>query len=155
MQNSVYAEAMSILRFASSSADTLGVYEFLSSCAELYLIMLTDMYGGQYECPTLPRCSGRLSALVDLASGPGFVNLLHELTPTTAYYAVDTLFFVAECIRLKAAAEGLRNVVAVIKDIIDLQRTDIQTESIGIIRAKNIFTYVPNYLFIFRTILAG
>ncbi len=144
MQDRVAAAAQKILAFASL-ASTASVRAFLTRCAELYLMMWTDRYDA-YKRPSLPRCSHNNSALVDLASGPDFVRFFFDLLPTTTYYAVDRSFFAVECIRLKAEADGLHNVTALNKDVMDLTREDIKAEFIETIRAKNIFRYVPRYL---------
>lgn len=134
-----------ILNFEHSTSNPLS-RDFLTKCAKLYLGMWADMYQGQHERPSLPRCPSQDSALVDLASGPEFVNFFADLDPSTMYWAVDSSFFAIECMRLKAEAVGLNNIVALQKDVATLARKDISVPSIQVIRAKNIFTYVPTYL---------
>lgn len=147
-RDNVITAAKNILNFEFSVSSSVAK-TFLTRCAELYLMMWTNMHEGHKQ-PSLPRCSSSNAALLDLASGPQFVNFFSELDPITTYYAVDRSFFAIECVRLKAEAEKLDNVIALQRDVMELTRADIPTSFIEVIRAKNIFSYVPNYLYSFQ-----
>lgn len=125
-------------------------YAFISKLARLHLISYSYIYEREYEYPELSKPSKLETALLDLASGYDFSNFLAHVSTSNMYYSVDKSMFVAEVIRQKAESLNLSNVFAINKDVMDLRREDLSVADIEIIRAKNIFTYIPRYLDVFQ-----
>lgn len=138
-----------ILIFAATPANTNN-HAFISKLAELHLLCYTYIYQGKYEYPKLPQASMVGTVILDLASGYDFSNFLNNINTDTIYYAVDKSLFATEVILQKARALNLTNILTLNTDVLHLRRSDISQNDIEIIRAKNIFRYVPHYLDVFH-----
>lgn len=122
------------------------VQEFLKHCSRVFLQNWSDAYNGEYERPKIRSSQIDGAAVVDLASGPEFFTLLQSTDKNTKYYFVDKSYFVFQCITNYTMDNDLENVTAIHKDIMELERRDVEADRIDLIRAKNVFTYVPTYL---------
>lgn len=117
--------------------------ELLGWLAQIHVnIHMTNKPAKYYS---LPEITMKGTAFVDLASGADFINFLDSINQNEDYYAVDVSVFACECVRYKSQLLGLDKIHVINKSIKDLKKSDIEGE-IGIIRAKNIFTYVTDYL---------
>lgn len=148
-QDKLVTALREILIYATNPVDVID-YAFISKLARLYLFYYSYIHDGIYEYPVLPSASRGGTVLIDLISGCDFSNFLNKISEDTAYYAVDKSLFVTEVIRQKAEYLNRSNVFTVNKNVLDLTREDISAIDIEIIRAKNIFTYVPSYLDVFH-----
>lgn len=99
----------------------------------------------KYKWPDLPLCQKENTAFVDLVSGFGFSDYLKELNPKTQYFLVDKSMLTCEALRYQIEKLGLDNVRVIQKDIKSDISGDIEME-VEIIRAKNIFCYVPDFV---------
>jgi len=97
----------------------------------------------KYKWPDLPLCQKENTAFVDLVSGFGFSDYLKELNPKTQYFLVDKSMLTCEALRYQIEKLGLDNVRVIQKDVKSDISSDIGME-VEIIRAKNIFCYVPD-----------
>jgi hypothetical protein len=141
--DSVAAAAGNILRFVSRPGSDAPC-AFVSACAEVHVLTYTNAYPNCAQ-PTLHWEPSRESVVVDLASGPDFVNLLDQVRPEANYFPIDCCPFAVECIRTAAQRRGLPNVHPMCRDVRRLVRADIAADHVDLVRAKNIFAYVPDY----------
>ena len=99
----------------------------------------------KYKWPDLPLCQKENTAFVDLVSGFGFSDYLKKLNPKTQYFLVDKSMVTCEALRYQIENLGLDNVRVIEKDIKSDISSDIEME-VEIIRAKNIFCYVSDFV---------
>lgn len=140
----VTIKARNILAFTANE-DRPEVREFLSRCAAVYLATWQDGMS-EYSRPRLPCAAHPRGAVIDLASGPEATTVLNELDESTMYYFVDRSYFVHCCITEYARVHSLMNVHSIHGDIMRFTTDGIGSEHIDVIRAKNLFTYIPQYL---------
>lgn len=140
-------ELYNLLSFASD-INGLNRQRFIEKCAELHLATYRSIHDGIHLYPALPTSPKSGTAFIDLVSGTDFKNYFDKFQNDTFYYAVDASLFACEVLTGKAAKLGLHNFKAICKNVMDLSRSDISEHEIGVIRAKNIFCYVSEYLYV-------
>lgn len=118
---------------------------FLELSAKTYLNNYKNKYSNEYNYPVLPKNLISDSIYCDLVTGFDFINLYDQLDKTIDYYLVDKSIFTCKCLELKAKEHNLLNVHILNKDVLSLDLADF-TKTLGIVRAKNIFKYVPLFL---------
>ncbi|MDD5941524.1 hypothetical protein [Fibrobacter sp.] len=99
----------------------------------------------KYEWPDLPLCQKENTAFVDLVSGFGFSDYLKKLNPKTQFFLIDKSMVTCEALRYQAEILHLDNVHVIPKDVKLVNAGDIGMD-VEIIRAKNIFRYVPDFM---------
>lgn len=98
----------------------------------------------KYEWPDLPQCRKKNTAFVDLVSGFNFSSYLKKLNKDTQYFLIDKSIMTCEMLNFQTENLHLDNVHILQKDVKTVVRQDIGM-NVEIVRAKNIFCYVPDF----------
>ncbi|MCK4663563.1 MAG: hypothetical protein KAT68_11900 [Bacteroidales bacterium] len=121
------------------------ISDFIELASRTYLNNYKNKFTDKYKLPFLPKNNVVNSIYLDLVTGFEFNNFFNQLDENTDYYLVDKSIFSCKCLELKAKDSNLKNVFIINKDVLDLETSDFK-KPIGLIRAKNIFKYVPLFL---------
>ncbi len=93
------------------------------------------------------------SVIIDLASGPDFINFIDLAPINNKYYTVDPSIFVAECIKYKnSLSEFPKDINIIVSTNEDfLNKSQNLINSVDCIRMKNVFAYdfSMQYLIVF------
>jgi len=119
--------------------------DFREIAAKTYLFNYKNKYSENHKFPILPKNEIPNSIYIDLVTGFDFINFYEQLDKNIDYHLVDKSVFSCKCLELKAKELNLTNVFVISKDVLELEKVDFN-KPIGLIRAKNIFKYVPLFL---------
>lgn len=120
-------------------------WELIRLGAEIYIenyIERPDF--AKYEWPDLPQCQKKNTAFIDLVSGFNFSSYLGKLNKDTQYFLIDKSIMACEMLNFQKKNLNLDNVHILQKDVRNVTKQDIELD-VEIIRAKNIFCYVPDF----------
>lgn len=98
----------------------------------------------KFSKPTLPRCEHENTAFVDLVSGFNFSQFFYDLKKTNLYYLIDKSIMTCQLLKLKIKKYKLKNIKILCKDVNLINSNDFSAD-VEIVRAKNIFCYVPDF----------
>lgn len=145
MKRECIAPLHSFLEFYERIEDDDNYSSFISDCAEIYLENYRNIFVEKgFEHPVLPKNPILNSSYLDLASGFNFIDFYPQLQASCQYYLTDISKYTCRCLQLEALKFPDLSMNVLQKNIMQLERTDIEGK-IGLIRAKNIYCYVPEF----------
>ncbi len=143
IKDSHYPEALdNLLWYFKSAAHHEDVKEFIRHAAGYFAdhckaIISSGEHAG---LPQAPHTDG---AYVDLATGIDFSLYFQQLSPRSHYVLTDNSPFVSGYLNRSVRMLGLQNISVWEKDISTLSAKDFP-EGISLLRAENLFTYIPH-----------
>lgn len=139
------APLQSFLAFYDRIEEDDNYSSFISDCAEIYLGNYRNVFVDKgFQHPKLPQNPIPNTSYLDLASGFNFIDFYPQLHTGCEYYLTDISAYSCKCLEVEALKYPDLSISILQKDIMQLERTDIKGE-IGLIRAKNIYCYVPEF----------
>lgn len=142
-------------RFLDFYCSNISNIYFIETLAKTYLINYKNQFAEKYKHPLLPKNNIENSIYLDLVTGFDFINFYEHLEAENSYYLTDKSIFTCKCLELKSKELNLSNITILSKDILDLENNDFEKQ-VGLIRAKNVFRYVPlffTHLTFFKSLL--
>jgi hypothetical protein len=138
-------QLLAFLDFYTNNIFNPAISNFVDLAAKEYLSKYINKFSSEFSIPILPKNDIKDSIFLDLVTGFDFINFYDQLDSNIDYYLVDKSVFSCKCLDFKAKELGLSNVNIINKDVLALEASDF-IKSVGLIRAKNIFKYVPLFL---------
>lgn len=114
---------------------------FVRSLARLYAYRNYCFFMNKAKAPAKIPSYSPDKTLLDLASGPNFFISARTLDPASKFMLVDNSVFVEEALKQSAKLYGFYNTTVLKADIRELQ---FAAGTIGAVRAKGIWNYVPD-----------
>jgi hypothetical protein len=131
--------------YASRIFGNMNRKDFIEKSAHIYLNEYrTNPEIEKYKLDNLYKYPKFGTKYVDLISGFNFIHFLDDLDKETMYYLIDKSLFTCECLSISIKNKKLFNITVLNKDIKDIELNDIGND-ISVIRANNIWRYVPDF----------